>query len=60
MTIKLKRFKFSTRHVQDLEPMELLITAESLGSASYRILKRLGWHIEEISEKEFFESGGKE
>ena len=58
--IKLKRFKFTTRYCQEIEPGSMLITAESLESASYRILKSLGFHIEEISDKEFFASGGKD
>lgn len=60
MPIKPKRFKFTIRYAQDIEATEMLITAENLGSAAYRILKTMGWYIEEISEKEFFASGGKD
>lgn len=58
--MKLKRYKFTHRNIQEIEPgTVMLITGESLGSASYRILKALGWQIEEISEAEFLKNGGK-
>jgi len=57
---KLKRFKLTIPHCQELEPGSMLLTAESLGNASYRFLKTLDLSVEEISETEFFDSGGKD